>query len=237
MSINTFKKMIMVISLAVIAVSANAQDREEKDSLVSTRMRVNASELRTLDDAKGDSDDSGLVSVLYDQLVIQPCQGLLSTAMGFCKFAQQHPVAAFTLTTAYALPVVVALLPEQAPQLWYPSFICAKGSDTQQITYDVNGASVTNSFVTSDGGYTFPPYYQTSGYATASACSYASWSRWLYVGDIASGPQCYSDANCTYRSGARGSCIAQPYYTTSFNDQQAPATYLTALCVQAPSAP
>ena len=236
MSINTFKKIIMVISFAVIAISANAQNREDKESFVSTWMRANTSESRVLDDAQGDSSYSGLAKVAFDQLVTQPCQAVLSTTAAFCKFSYQHPATALAMTATFALPVVAALVPEQSSTLWYPSFVCAKKADVQQMTYVVNSVSVTNNFVTSDGGYDFQPYNGTIGYATDSACSYASWSSWLYKMT----PACqYTDSKCTQyigypcNGGATGSyLIAQPEYTMSLSEQQSPLVTITALCVQ-----
>ena len=154
---NTFKKMIRVISFAVIAISSNAQDKEDKDSLVSTIMRVNASELRTCDDAQEDSSYSGLAKVAFDQLVTQPCQGLLSTAAAFCKFSYQHPVMALAITSAYALPVVAALMPDQSANLWYPQFTCASTTDIITVTSTVNGVT-THAYAPADVGYDFTPY-------------------------------------------------------------------------------
>ncbi len=179
MGMSAFKKVIMLSSLVVIAVSANAQDREENGSLVSTRMRVNGYELRTWDDAQEDSSYSGIAKVAFDQLVTQPLQGALSTAEAFCKFAYQRPATALAITAAYALPVVAAAMGEREIFKWYPLYTCASTPDIKQLS-PFNGTQyVTLNFapVTAQG---FTPYTGGGGYQTSYECSNSSMRNWAF---------------------------------------------------------
>lgn len=115
MSVNALKKTILASSLVVLAISANAQDRDENHSVVATKLSAHTVEMRLGEAAQEITPPMGLANVALDQLVTKPLQGLLSTAEAFCKFSYQHPVAAFTLTAAYALPVVATLVSAPTP--------------------------------------------------------------------------------------------------------------------------
>ena len=234
---NTFKNMIRVISFAVIVISTNAQDREDNDSLVSTGMSVNSSELRTSDDAQEDSSYSGLAKVAFDQLVVQPCQGLLSTAAAFGRFSYQHPATALALTATFALPVVAALLPEQAPQLWYPQFTCAHSPDIQQVTTFVGSKTVTLNFAPANGLYNFTSNTGAPGYASATQCAYATSGYW-YGPDIVT--RVYTNADCagTSYGGLPTSSTyqwGQANYTGFYSSVLAPGFSVTSWCAQAPA--
>jgi hypothetical protein len=216
MSLNIFKKMIMVSSFAVIAISAIAQDREDGNSLASTGLHVNASELRTVSDAQEDGN-SGLYGVICDQLVTQPCRGLLNTAHSFIDFARQHPYTTLLAITVYTLPFVAASTE------WYARYVCASsssmlwGSPTYDQPYTV--LPYTSSMYSECTGTTL--IAGTHGFSTRAECETDAGLNWRgpsergvwgnYQNPACTGQNQYALCNFTIPWGSGGD-----YYAIKF---------------------
>ena len=203
---------------------------------MSTVMRVNASELGTCDDAQEDNSYSGLAKVAFDQLVVQPWQGLVNTAAAFGRFSYQHPATALAMTATFAMPVVAALMPEQSSNLWYRQFTCASSRDVQQITTFVGSSTVTLNFAPADGKYQFTPNTNAPGYPSATQCSYAANTYWY--GPSFDAGQLYTNSNCTIKYNYANPTIStfqwgQANYTGFYSSVLAPGFAVTSWCSQA----